>query len=245
LNFLEKNPSISACGTWVKTIGGVINRVRKYPCDPNYIKCHLLFETPIVHPTVMYRKQDLIAHNLFYDSNYPHAEDFELWSRLCNVSSFANINEVLLGYRLNTSGISYQNSQAQLLMKKKIVKNIFSYLHYEPSEQELALHFTVILGNMKQYLEQIIDLESWFCKIIALNNNSQYYDNNILIDVLKQKWMQVFLINLNYGPKAWEKFSSSIFFDKRTSFSSIIYNGIYSQIKQMRYLKTHQWGSTF
>ena len=207
ITFLEKNPSISACGTWVKTIGGVINRVRKYPCDPNYIKCHLLFETPIVHPTVMFRKKDLIAYNLFYDNHYSHAEDFELWSRLCNVSSFATIDKVLLGYRLNKSGISYQNSHAQLLMKKKIVKNIFSYLHYEPTEQELGLHFLVMLGDMKQYLQQITDLESWFYKIVALNDNSQYYNSNVLIEVLRKRWTQIFLVNLNYGPKAWHKFT--------------------------------------
>lgn len=64
------------------------------------------FCTCLRHPTVMFRRSRIAAHALHYDPRYPHAEDFDLFRRLAQVTRLAELPEPLLAYRLHPASVS-------------------------------------------------------------------------------------------------------------------------------------------
>ncbi len=104
-NYLENNPEISVCGSNYSKIdesGNLISHV-VLPENNKGIKRTLFFRNPICHPSVMYRR-DLVVSLGGYSGGL-HAEDYDLWTRLClKKVKFYNIQKNLLSYRSISSG---------------------------------------------------------------------------------------------------------------------------------------------
>ena len=101
--FLEAHPEISLCGSSIRING----KGRKMPVfeSTEAIKFGAYFECPFYHPTIMWRKDDLVKEDLYY-KNLPQAEDYELWTRVILYLQVVNINRVLLNYRVHSSNKS-------------------------------------------------------------------------------------------------------------------------------------------
>ena len=69
--------------------------------------------TTLPHPSIMLRRSDLV--NLGgYRSDFPHAEDFDLFLRLSRIGRLEVVPDYLLDYRVHQSSLSSQNFRTQL-----------------------------------------------------------------------------------------------------------------------------------
>lgn len=66
----------------------------------------------ILQPSTAIRKAAMVAIG-GYRTNFPHAEDCDLWLRLAEVGRLANLPEVLFGYRQHLNATGYQHAQKQ------------------------------------------------------------------------------------------------------------------------------------
>lgn len=120
-NFMLSNPKVAICGTNIKVLG--TNQIWKMPISNSSIRASLVFNSPILHPTVIYRKH-IICKYSGYNENIIYAQDYELWHRLSKDSKivFANIDIPLIYYRLTDSDkpSSYKEIQKkpQILSEK-------------------------------------------------------------------------------------------------------------------------------
>ncbi len=101
VGFLENNPDISVLGTAFEVIdleGSPISVVH-HPRNDINIRRAMIFKNPLCHPSVMFRRETVIALG-GYLGGY-HSEDYDLWVRLSlsSMIKFANLDEVCLGYR--------------------------------------------------------------------------------------------------------------------------------------------------
>ena len=108
--FMEKNSQIGICGTQIQTFGDKtlqegVGDTSNYPLSHHEIQLTQLYISPFAHPTVMIRKSVLEKSNFIYNENII-AEDYDLWSKLLLVTESANLNEVLLKYRIHASSIT-------------------------------------------------------------------------------------------------------------------------------------------
>lgn len=104
-SYLENNPETSVCGSNYTLIdeNGNLTACVVTPENDKQIKRALFFRNPICHPSVMYRR-DLVVSAGGYSGGL-HAEDYDLWTRLClKKVKFYNIQKNLLGYRSISSG---------------------------------------------------------------------------------------------------------------------------------------------
>lgn len=123
VNFLDNNPEIILCGTAIQIIG--TDDVLRHPETHEGIRIKLCFGTAFCHPSVMGRKE--VFKENYYDKDFEPAEDFELWTRLTFKGKLANIDEVLLFYRIHDNQISntkkeIQNRAASACRKKMLNK---------------------------------------------------------------------------------------------------------------------------
>jgi len=78
------------------------------PTSHALIKWSLQFYCPIMHPTVMFRKQQILELNgysseIILGREKYSGEDYDLWRRLSNVSNLGNLPEILLYLRKHQS----------------------------------------------------------------------------------------------------------------------------------------------
>jgi glycosyltransferase involved in cell wall biosynthesis len=114
LNCLEKTDA-DICGSWAELFGEQTKVVITHAVTDAAIKAELLFSTPFVHPTVMFKAE--LAKSLLYHSDWKHCEDYDLWERVAEGGwQMANVSEILLKYRIhkNQTSTTQRNQQHQL-----------------------------------------------------------------------------------------------------------------------------------
>lgn len=103
LEFL-RHSGCDICGTAVQCFGNT-KYVWHYPATPDEVEVQLLFDSPYAHPTVMCKAS--VCKTLSYRNDFANGEDYDLWQRAWQVGiKGANLNEVLLRYRVHESQIS-------------------------------------------------------------------------------------------------------------------------------------------
>nr|WP_299422216.1 glycosyltransferase [uncultured Emticicia sp.] len=106
VDFMENNPEIGVLGTNFIEIdenGKELAQV-KMPQGNEFIKQTFFTKCAIAHPTVMVRKEILLANK--YLEKYPFPEDYELWTRLIEIINFENLQVSLLKKRFHQKEIS-------------------------------------------------------------------------------------------------------------------------------------------
>lgn len=107
LDFMESNPDITLAGADAVRIDGD-ERVKVHmPGNDAELKARLLLvDHAFVHPTVIMRRDFLLAHNLNYSSEWRIDEDYELYSRMVRSGAvLANQSATVLEYHLERNSI--------------------------------------------------------------------------------------------------------------------------------------------
>src|ERR1700719_2523166 len=101
VNFLAHHPEVGLLGGAFELItgSGRLRTVRP-PLDDQHIRTLMLRFNPMCHPTVMMRK-DLVLASGGYRKALLDADDYDLWLRIGERSRLANLDKVVLQYRLH------------------------------------------------------------------------------------------------------------------------------------------------
>ncbi|QLR75220.1 glycosyltransferase [Citrobacter freundii] len=103
--FLKENQCIDVCGTFCSEFGSPYALpVKKLPTKHEQLVDFSIVRCPFIHPTVMFRRRVFENPNIRYPINTNFTEDMSLWFELLKKGyRFANIDKVLLKYRLSES----------------------------------------------------------------------------------------------------------------------------------------------
>ena len=193
VNFLDNNPEYLMCGTNAAVIDNQNNKIGKIHnfTDNNFLKIHLLFSVPFVHPSTMIPREILEANP--YNEMYKHVEDYELWCRISDQGKIANLKNDLFEYRWHDTNVSVLYNNIQEELKDKIIKNQLSKLDLYPDKDELYCHKITFrlynVGNKQKIsIDRFDNISAWFSKIIARNKDIKIYDHNSLIAFLWNRW---------------------------------------------------------
>lgn len=131
IEYMDKNPHVAVVGGWHEKFGTNIRRtVRRYPAQTTLLDS-LLQGTPISHPTAMIRRKVLDAHNIRYNSDYKHAEDYQFWTQIVQVGEIHNLQKVLLYYRWHDTNVSVLSRNIQLKNSERIRADIIKKLTHK------------------------------------------------------------------------------------------------------------------
>lgn len=102
--FLEDNPGIAVLGTQIRIIDeqGKVVGYRRYPEEHREIVTSLRRFNALAHPSVIYRRDEVVRSGGYRTTHGCPVADYELWSRLARRGvRFANLKEVLISYRIH------------------------------------------------------------------------------------------------------------------------------------------------
>jgi len=204
--FLDLNPGTGACGTWVELIGERAGEIWRYPTEPDVVRCGLLFESTLAHPSVMFRREMLLMASLRYDPAFPRAQDYEFWVRCSQRFPVANLGEVLLLYRRHAGQAGRHDAGGQRISANCVRLAQLRGLGIEPAEEELALHERLARWELEGSKRFVEDAGKWLMKLKAANDRCALYPEPSFSKVLGDRWFHVCHAATGLGPWAWKVF---------------------------------------
>lgn len=106
-SFLRENPKVVAVGGQVNKISSVgenCGLYHKLPLEHEAIVVRMLRLWSMWHPTVMFRRDAVLAAGNYLDER--PVEDYSLWLRLAKQGRLANVPDVLLNYRVHENSVT-------------------------------------------------------------------------------------------------------------------------------------------
>jgi glycosyltransferase involved in cell wall biosynthesis len=123
VGYLEEHPEIGLLGGQICFLdqnGYRIPTIVSYPSDDLSIRWTALFYNPFAHPAIIFRRELVTEHALSYDPEFQKVEDYYLWSQMLRYTSAANLDDVLLLYRMHPESMSQVNREPQRNLALKI-----------------------------------------------------------------------------------------------------------------------------
>ena len=191
--FMDRNKDIAVSGSFYNLFRNNKKAVVDLPLTKQEIKCFLVFNSPIAHPTAIIRKNAIQQFKLNYSSEYIHAEDYDFWSQIANHYELANIPDVLLDYRVHMNQIT---GNLHLVSKKNSSVTAIRLRHLQqngilPSEDELLLHNSISNGETLENIEQVKNSENWLKKLINNNNEKKNLDKYFFEKIILERWLRL------------------------------------------------------
>lgn len=137
VDFLETNVDYVFVGSAVRLIKEEVEEESiRYYTEHDDIVFSMLFYCPFIHPSLLLRKSIINENELYFDSDFLHAEDYELWTRIVTFGKVANLPEKLTSYRIHHDQISqqhidYQKKQMQLIRNNFLNKRLTDFSDLE------------------------------------------------------------------------------------------------------------------
>ena len=160
--FLEQNLSYVLVASHVNLIreNTFTNEILGYSESHEDLQFEMAFYNPIVHPSVLIRKNKFTEPFLRYSFDFIHVEDYKLWTSLIQIGLFYTIPESLTYYRLHNEQISFINQEFQ---KSRMYSITFEYLKNVLSEyNDLEIEFLFFNKRLNSINKEIRLLEHFY-----------------------------------------------------------------------------------
>lgn len=126
--YLDENPHVGAVGGWHEKFGNNVKpTVRQYPKHAKILDM-LILGTPLSHPTTTMRTSVLRDNKIYYNPDFPHAEDYEIWSQIIKVAAIHNLPMKLLNYRWHSTNVSVVSQKTQRESAERVKAGIIDYI---------------------------------------------------------------------------------------------------------------------
>ncbi|MDA3885635.1 MAG: glycosyltransferase [Candidatus Delongbacteria bacterium] len=214
-DFMENNPEIGVLGTYSKSFGANIKpRIINRPLSHEEIKSTLLFENLMVHSSVFIRKELFNESINRYNDDFSIIQDYELWSRLIDLTRFANIPEALLLYRISDTNIcntTENNKNYRKCFLNRIHKFQLDKLGLSPSNSELDLHYLISIFIKNRELQNVLKGEKWLNILQIQNSQNSIYSQKIFNQTLGNYWFKLCTKSTSIGLRIIKNYYKSDF----------------------------------
>lgn len=206
--FMESNPRVGVCGTWVELIGSSSHRV-KFSRDDATLRCKLLFHNTLAHPSVILRREVFEQSGLCYNPEYTHSEDYDLWVQAARVTELANIPEVLLHYRVHLCQVGSVHREVQWDNTRRIHRAQLAQLLTSVSEDEASLHESLGRREFQLSREFITRMDSWLRRLHNANQERKVYPGPEFSRLLGTYWTTLLISMTKRMAWGWYTFWKS------------------------------------
>ncbi len=223
--FMKDNPEVDVVGTWLQLMGKY-DEINELETKSEDIKMNLLTNENLAHPTVMIRKRTLVKYDLNYNPAYSVAQDYDLWVRMFDFCSFANIPEALIKYRM------HDNQNSKILGKynhtetNRILKNLLKKMGILLDDSDLIIHKKFFTGYGIDSLF-IGEVFKYLMRLRSSNLRKNFFEPVIFNAFLKKKWRR-FMLNKKNKTLYWV---SVVLFFRPVNFLQFIENHLFTSNK--------------
>lgn len=198
-----KAHGVDVAGTWYRRRSLLGCSLGQPPCEDAGIRMELLFQSPLLHPSVMMRR-DVVDRVGGYPANAVHAEDYALWIRLAPFVRFGNVPEILFEYTLSAQQVSRQHNEAQVQSARRLRAAYLDQLGVKCSPSQRTLHTHLRDPVPIENLSTLDAIEDWLRELAGqLPPDADA--------VLARQWFLACVRAAKVGPRVVRRFAASPF----------------------------------
>jgi len=226
VEFMDNNPDIGMCGVKVEILSS--NPFEwNLETSPEKINTDILFYSPSVHPTVMLRKSVVDKYNLRYNPDYKASEDYELFSKVCEVTKVCNIDKVLFRYRMMENNATFKNNGMGFVLYNDVMDKQLKKMGLEFTEKEIKLlspHYCMKGAKYEEVIDRFIELDLLLKKILVANEKCKVYDRKYLSMTLHKRYKDAY-DSMSWACKDFDQNLVDEFYDKSIFSNKCFYEG--------------------
>jgi len=229
VDFMRRHPDVGLCGSDVvrfsdKNGDRIIQRT---PKGTKRIRAYALFDNPFIHSTVLFRRSVIDRFKVKYDESYVNAEDYDLWTRLTDLVSCENLDQVLLEYRVHRQSVTSRASGDMNWKGCAIAQRQLFKLGIAADDAQVAFHRQIGVGQAVMLQDDGLGRAAkWLEFILRQNRGIRCYDEHSLKSVLAFVWYR---FNYNCMKAGWGSHRNYYSFTgKIMSFSALWYSMLYT-----------------
>lgn len=207
--FLDANPMVDVVGTWARTLGVKPVQNWRYPTSHPQIQADMLFNSALVHSSVMMRKRTILNKKAWYDLKVERAQDYELWTRPGLNLKFANLPQALLSYRLHTGQVGQNFGAGQQKTAAQVRRRQLVRLGIRATRLELDLHSAIGNWQFGAGAAYLTKVERWLAKIWEANQAASIFTPAALAEALEKRWQAACRAALPRRRAAWDMYAGS------------------------------------
>jgi len=200
VEWLEKNPEYGLVGSWFEDFNGTDTiRTIKYSSDDTHIRIRHLYQTHIAHPTAVLRKSVIDEHNLRFDPDFVHGEDYAFWVQMSAYCKLSNYPEMLVRKRDHPRNISNKYAQTQQDTCAKVKQKQFEKMGLSISRGEIELYTRFANPDWSFSKDEMEMMHILIEKMASENERTNFISKEALKTYLAEKWFHLCLQNLRIG----------------------------------------------
>jgi Glycosyl transferase family 2 len=168
VDFMDANSGVGLVGGAVEWIdaAGRPQGIQEVPCENHAIKLALVSRCPFWHPTVLVRRHALALVG-GYRTAFVFAHDYDMELRIAEHFQVANLQQVVVKYRIHPSQVSFRKQRLQTLCKLAAKVSAASRKELQPDPlnavREITPSLLTALGVSKsmQHDALVSDFLTW------------------------------------------------------------------------------------
>ncbi|MGZ4057199.1 MAG: glycosyltransferase family 2 protein [Bacteroidia bacterium] len=238
VKYMDEHKEIGASGSFYYLLRKGKKALADFPEKDEEIRCFMIFNSPIAHPSAIVRTRFLKDHKLKYRTDFYCAEDYDFWSQISEFSQLSNIKEGLLTYRMHDSQITgnprfstHRNETVSALRTRHLKK-----MGVVPDVNEIILHNMISDGLKANNIEEINAAEVWLKKLIDQNAINKKLDKNYFEKIVLERWLRVCFNYLGAAKGLKHCYNSSLYSSIRLPLRSKLelINTLYNSWKRLK-----------
>ena len=215
---MDECPNIGVCGSWIQHFGKY-DYLTRLELDDDSIKIKLLTNQNLAHPSVMIRKRVLEKYNLIYDTSYIVAQDYDLWVRMFEYCSFANLPEPLLKYRTHKNQKSKISSGTSYSEMIRVLAQLLEKMDFRFNRYDLSMHYKIVTGTSLDSLNKYKAFR-YLIRLRTSNLREKIFEPIAFNEFLKLNWRRIMF---KHSHKFMYWISVLLFF-RPVNFNKLIYS---------------------
>lgn len=199
VDFLDNNPDVDLCSCGLEKFGKETD-IWIRETDPEQVKITMMFFSPILHASSVWRREKFEKHGLRYNQDAFPAEDYDLWARaVASGLKLVNVPQVLYKYRIH--GVQVTKTDDRTEIRDKQIR--LAYLqHALPSlRKDDALRFIELTKTKDLKRQDLVELKSIIKKIVEANRDSSFFNHIKLTKRLSRYYQSQLFVFLKYKPR--------------------------------------------
>ena len=212
VSYMLENQQIGACGSWFDNMDNTGEKkggARYEPLEET-IRLKHLYQIHISHGTAIIRASVLRKNDISYSSDFNHAEDYDIFDRISEVSQLANIQQVLYVVRLHDSNVSKTFNDVQKDNSLGVKRRIFQRLGItDIDDAEILMYQELQHQNYNQLRSKSNEVLGLLNKMFTANGKSKKFKEEFLRLHLSTLWFHY--CNATANSNTWTIYNSARF----------------------------------
>lgn len=192
VDFLDAHPEVCAVGSWAQGMGASEHLIT-FPPDDASCRGRMLFGMPVLYGASMFRNALLKAKGIRSPDHWRHpAEDRFFMVQLGRNGEFANLQEVLLHYRIGEQNQRHGRDRVQDM--QRLYEALFPLFGFKANSRahHLQTYLHDDLGGGVPTTAEVFALARWLHDLKAQNRKRKVFPAPQFEAELERRWLNLF-----------------------------------------------------